>query len=112
MKYTLKNWYLSHWPGDEYKAPECRATHLRGQIYGRETQYDGSFEDGHNVITSRAIDFAVHLLGWAVHTKSGSTYLLSGPPDPEWVSWLKEIGKEPNPNNPLLVRDIEEENHD
>lgn len=96
MTYKLKNWSIVGYPGDEYRAPEARTVHFQGIVVERE-----GFEVGGALRTSPVVGAE----GKVVSTRSGSEYEMVGEPDPMWISWLADQGKEPDPHNILLVRD-------
>ena len=65
---TLKNWCVG---GDNWTAPECRAYHLYGEVYGHP-----NFEDGASVKTSRIVAIEDKGDHKEVSTGSGSVYVL------------------------------------
>jgi hypothetical protein len=91
---VLKEWSVSVCPGnDPYKAPEAQRKGLAGKAYGHP-----NFPDGAPVFTS-AVDRAE---GRRVWTKSGSEYVLEGPPDAGYVKYLVETKHAPlDLENPL-----------
>jgi len=98
MAYQLKNWAVVQSPNtDPYLPPEAFGIYLGGEIYGR----GGRFVDGKRVVTSRVVS----VNGRMITTKSGSVYELVGDPEPGYLDYLKEIGKEYDPINPIRVID-------
>jgi hypothetical protein len=96
MSYQLKNWAVVQSPNmDPYMPPEAYGIYLSGEIYGR----GGRFTDGKRVTTSRVVSVD----GRLITTQSGSVYELVGDPEPGYLSYLKETGKEYNKENPIKV---------
>lgn len=81
MAYILKEWSLAQDNSDPYKAPELRRSSLGGKVYGHP-----NFPDGAYVYTSTP----VRAEGRRVFTRSGSEYVLEGPPDELFVKYLAE----------------------
>ena len=100
MAYQLKNWAVVS-NQDSYTPPECVKLHLSGEVYGRDPRAsDGKeFPDGKKVYTSSVKDID----GRLITTRSGSVYELVGDPDPEYLEFLKEIGRVYDPVNPIKV---------
>jgi len=90
---TLKNWSVKA-RASGYEAPELMKTHLSGNAYGHER-----FEDGKVVYTTSIVTVE----GRKITTRSGSVYLLDGPPDPSYLAFLEEIGYPYNSENPIKV---------
>ena len=83
----LKNWsFTCGGKDDGYMPPEMRAIHLHGAVYGHPTK---KFEDGDRVRTSQVLRIH-HELG--VVDCTSRSYMLEGPPNPEWVEWLETEG--------------------
>jgi hypothetical protein len=82
---------------DPYLPPEAFGIYLAGEIYGR----GGRFVDGKKVTTSRVVSVD----GRMITTKSGSVYELVGDPESGYLDFLKEIGKEYDPINPIKIID-------
>ncbi len=78
-----------------YRAPEARSRGLAGKIYGRP-----GFPDGKFVITSAC----VRSEGRRVWTRSGSEYLLEGPPDEGYMKFLNEQNIPLDLNDPFKKR--------
>lgn len=81
MPFVLKEWSVSERPASPYMAPELRTRGLAGAVYGHP-----SFPDGSRVITSSVVKTE----GRHVWTKSGSEYVVEGPPDEGYVRYLAE----------------------
>jgi hypothetical protein len=72
--------------GGPYQAPETCTQQLRGRVYNHPS---GRFEDGDSVRTSHIS--RIDLPNRKVYTQNNA-YMLTGPPDPEWVKWLDKAG--------------------
>lgn len=79
----MKNWsFQLH--GDPYLAPELWTSRLHGEVYNHP---DPRHNDGKRVATSEILK--IDLPNRKVTTISRE-YNLEGPPDSQWVEWLKE----------------------
>jgi hypothetical protein len=81
MPYVLKEWSVVEKVSDPYQAPELRRHGLKGKVYGHP-----EFFDGEPIVTSSGI----RAEGRHVWTKSGTEYVLEGPPDENYVKYLNE----------------------
>lgn len=88
----LRNWSITG--RDPFAAPEL-GSYLSGDVYDHPR-----FEDGHSVTTSRIESSK----GREVKTLS-RTYILEGPPDPEWVKFCEEQGSTIDPDDPIKWKD-------
>ena len=100
MAYQLKNWAIVS-DCDPYTPPECQKSRLNGEVYGREPrESDGyTFPDGKRITTSSIKE----VNGRVITTRSGTVYELVGDPDPDYLEFLKEIGRVYDPVNPIKV---------
>ena len=93
MLVRIEQWGLGSDEDDVYRAPETRRHCLRGVIYGHHRKPDGS-----SVQTSPVVS----VNGREVTTKSGTIYLL-GEPHPDYVEYLRGIGRSIDPEQPIKV---------
>ena len=97
MEYILRDWCVCFRPSaDPYTPPELLSSCLGGKIYGRADR----FEDGNEVTTSRIVKSE----GRKVTTKSGSVYVLEGPPAKSYLDFLKSIGYDYDEENPIKIK--------
>jgi hypothetical protein len=92
MPYVLKEWSVMEDLSNPYQAPEIRRRGLAGKVYGHP-----GFPDGSPVITSPSVKSE----GRHVWTKSGSEYVLEGPPDEGYVKYLNENNIQMDPEDPF-----------
>lgn len=90
---NLTNWSFRQ-SGDAYTAPELRVPLASGVI-----DHPGHEWHGKHVVTSALVDCD----GRVLHTRSGSTYVLTGNPDPEYVAWLESQDLDLDLDNPLTI---------
>ena len=92
---VMKNWSTT---GDwnSYTAPELRRLKLHGDV----ARDDGSIRP---VITSSVIDAVTTEAGLRLIETRNTVYSLVGPPNPEWVEWMKENGIEFDEEDPIRV---------
>jgi hypothetical protein len=90
--FVLKEWSVVFTPPDRFTPPEMCPTRLFGKVYGNP-----KFEDGKRVTTSRIVGVD----GREITTKSGSVYLLDGPPYEEYMEFLKNNNMEYNDEAPI-----------
>ena len=91
----LSEWSCGTIHADAYRAPETRGIRLSGRVTGHPKRRDGS-----RVITSPVRT----VMGRVVKTASGSVYELVGEPEPDYLEYLREIGREYDPEKPISVR--------
>jgi hypothetical protein len=89
----LKNWAVVG-NTDPYAAPELFGSQLNGLVYDHPS---GHFLDGEPVTTSSIVKAE----GRQITTRSGTVYLLDGPPAPEYVAFCKSIGRTIDEANPI-----------
>lgn len=89
MIFRLENWSVA--VNDPYTPPEHAG--LYGEVYDNP-----KFENGMHIRTS----YPVKSEGRIVTTKGGSQYLL-GAANPDYVEYLKGIGREIDEENPVKV---------
>lgn len=63
-----------------------------------------SFQDGKKIFTSSIVDVE----GRKITTSSGSVYYLDGPPENEYLQWIKEHGYEYDEINPIKVVNLQQ----
>lgn len=99
--YILKDWSVCFKPHyiifteEDEPMPGC----LGGKVYGREPR----FPDGKEVITSRIVDVE----GRKITTRSGSVYLLEGPPSEDYMVFLKKNGLEYDEDFPIKMVELD-----
>jgi len=89
--YELTNWSFVQGKPDPYLAPEVPNLALHGQVHGH-----ARFEEGDWVTTSRIIEWD----GRSIKTLR-STYVLTGDPDPDFVTYLADLGKDWDWDDPV-----------
>ncbi len=90
-KARIERWSTVPAGSDPWMAPELAGIAIRGTIANCETSK-------RYIRTSRVVS----VTGRRVTTRSGSVYEL-GEPHPDFVAWLKESGKEFDPEVPIKV---------
>jgi hypothetical protein len=95
----LTSWSIGYGEHDAYLPPELLRPRLMGLCQGHPRKENGSH------ITTTPI---WRVDGRFVVTKSGSHYELVGDPEPGYLEYLKTIGREYDPENPIKVRRREE----
>ncbi len=98
MTIILKDWWVKVREEDFYLAPECvTRRHLCGKVFGHPR-----YEDGKIVATSDIQKVA----GKQITTRSGSVYLIDGPPNDDYITWMakNDIDYKYDPENPIKVR--------
>lgn len=88
----LRDWSVGNLLESPFAAPEQGVFALQGIVFGHP-----NFVDGASITTSEIKE----VKGKIVKTHSGSSYLLEGPPDNEFLDFLKEKGVIFDENNPL-----------
>ena len=98
-EYTLENWSVVDSPCDPYIPPECKTKRLMGHCpeRAREVYYKTPREIQKDEITTSPI---AKIEGKRITTKSGTVYVL-GQVNPDYVSFLKTLGKELDQENPI-----------
>lgn len=81
----LRNWGVQGDPDDGYKAPEQLGRRLTGEVYGHPEHRDGER------VTTRTVREVSEADGRLIRTGS-RWYFLVGPPDPNWLAALKDMG--------------------
>jgi hypothetical protein len=67
---------------------------MSGNVFGHPKRPDGER------VTTMTI---VRVEGRRFWTSSGSAYVLEGEPLPQYVTWLKSLGREYEPEQPLTI---------
>lgn len=93
--YRLREWSVVDTSDDPYLAPEQRPLKVKGKVYDNPR-----FTEGEEIVTSHIVGVE----GRIVRTRSGSEYLLDGPPEEAYVAWcLKNGVAPPSENEPIRV---------
>jgi len=90
----LKNWSVQG-SADPYLAPEAQTKHLVGEVYDHP---DPRHYDGKNIQTSAVVEVD----GMSIKTYSGTNYFLEDP-HPDYLEYLKTIGYDFDPDNPIKL---------
>lgn len=93
---TLKNWSVVE-IADPYLAPECHRKYLIGEVYGHPNS--DRFYDGKGIQTSSMMKAE----GRRITTESGTVYNLEDA-HPDFLSHLKSIAWEFDPENPIIIK--------
>lgn len=98
-EYTLENWAVVDIPNNPYVPPECKRKCLQGTCAerAREVYYRTPRDIQKDEVTTSPIE---KIEGKRITTRSGTVYIL-GEVNPEYVSFLKAIGKELDQENPI-----------